>query len=519
MAESTRLTGDSMGPAVSRTSPPASANGRFIAPWGKSEKVSKGRRGPLPQRVTKLRRRGRGSGGDWWAPLVEGDVFAASQAGHRLLKLTIPFVGFALYTWVAITFQFGLAQPAVLIGLVGLLTVAPLRLPRFVTFLTVWIVWSATGLLTTQHPDVVGTEIEVLVKVGLIVFLGVNALRSRAQIRAFMILVCLGYGMYPARGTIINFARGYTLEGRALWNYVYENPNDLAAISVIALAIAGALYITERKGIVRLGAIATIMVLPVMVALTQSRGGFLGLLVFSLIALWGRVRLRLPRFRTTLAAAAVVVVAAYVVPEEAWSRLGQLSSVVGQVRGLGDSDVTSNLDALQDKGSAAQRFQVWGVALQIAGDHVVTGIGQGAYAAVHGEYDRAGGPGFGAKDAHSTYLSVLAETGIVGLFLFMGMLATVLLESERARKRMVRAMPRHAHQLRILQAGLVGFLAAGIFGSYSRVSFLYLLMILIWVCTFQGKKDLEAMHARKVASAVRRPAARPDGPRPVSVTT
>lgn len=516
MAESSPLTGDPT--KVTGRGTPAARNGKFIAPWGDSGKVSRARRGPLPPRLTP--KRGRlALSGEWWAPLVEGDVYAASKADHRLLKPTIPFVGFAVYTWVAITFQQGFAQPAVLLGLVGLLTVAPLRLPRFATFLTVWVLWSATGLLTTQHPDLVSAEVEVLVKVGLIVFLGVNALRSRAQIRAFMVLVCLGYAMYPARGTIINFARGYTLEGRALWNYIYENPNDLAAISVMALSVAGALFVTERKGLVRLGAIATMMVLPVLIALTQSRGGFLGLLVFSTIALWGRVRLRLPRFRTAFATVAVVVVAAYVVPEQAWSRLGQLSSVVAQVRGLGQgNEVTSNLNALEDKGSAAQRFQVWGVALEIAGDHIVTGIGQGAYEAVHGEYDRAGGPGFGARDAHSTYLSVLAETGIVGLFLFAGMLATVLMESERARRRMVRAMPRHAHQLRILQAGLVGFLVAGIFGSYSRVSFLYLLMILIWVCTQQGRKDLEALHARKVRSSVRRPVVQPDVRKPAEAT-
>ncbi|NNF26336.1 MAG: hypothetical protein HKN73_03820, partial [Gemmatimonadetes bacterium] len=112
-----------------------------------------------------------------------------SQGRGRLLRLTVPFVGFALYTWVAITFQLGLAQPAVLLGLLGLLTVAPVRFPRFLVLLAAWVLWSAVGLKTTQHPDLVATEVEVLVKVGLIVFLGVNALRTRAQIRAFMVLV------------------------------------------------------------------------------------------------------------------------------------------------------------------------------------------------------------------------------------------------------------------------------------------------------------------------------------------
>ena len=471
----------------------ASRPGAFVSPW--APRARKPPSGPP-------------AGGE--SPMGRGDAYAWSLGQRRRLKITIPFVGFALYTWVAITFQLGLGQPAVLLGLVGLATVAPLRFPRFAGFLAAWVAWSATGLLTTQHADLVGAEVEVLVKVCLIVFLGVNALRSRAQVRMLMALVCLGYGLYPARGTIINFARGYTLNGRALWNYVYENPNDLATISIMAMAVAGALFVTERKGWIRRGAQACLMVLPVLVALTQSRGGFLGMMVFAAIALWGRVRLRRPRFRVILASAAVIVASVVVVPEQAWSRLGQLTDVMAQVSGLGDSGgVTSNLNTLEDQGSAAQRFQVWGIALEIAGDHIVTGIGQGAYAAVHGEYDRAGGPGFGARDAHSTYLAVLAETGIVGLFLFVGMLVSLIMESEKTRKRMLGVMPLHARQLRILQAGIAGFLSAGIFGSYHRVSFLYLLMILIWTVTHQARRELNALaasgHPSPRKNRVRRP--------------
>lgn len=490
MADTPGLSQGSLGAGLPRSPAGWSGQGRIVLPSSGPRKAPRRRPGP-------------GEGDS----LTPGDEFAMSQGRGRLLRLTVPFVGFALYTWVAITFQLGLAQPAVLLGLLGLLTVAPVRFPRFLVLLAAWVLWSAVGLKTTQHPDLVATEVEVLVKVGLIVFLGVNALRTRAQIRAFMVLVCLGYGMYPARGTIINFARGYTIEGRALWNYVYSNPNDLATISVMALAIAAGLYVAERKGAIRMGALATLLVLPVLVALTQSRGGFLGLLVFSTVAAWGHVRIRLPRFRTVFVTLVFVLVAASVVPEEAWSRFGQLSSVAAQVRGLGESsDVASNLNDLEDRGSAAQRFQVWGLALKIAGDHPVAGVGQGAYAQVHGEYDRSTRQGFGAKDAHSTYLTVLAETGVVGLLLFLAMLATVFTESERVRKRMVRTMPRHARQLRVLQAGLLGFMVAGVFGSYGRVSFLYLLLVVIWACTRQARSEL-----KRLGSPVRLPS-RGSGP-------
>ena len=111
-----------------------------------------------------------------------------------------------------------------------------------------------------------------------------------------MIFFLACYALFPVRGTMVNyFVAHYTIFGRALWNYTYRNPNDLAALTLLPLSTAAALLATERTGWIRLGAIAGIAVLPVLILMTQSRGGFIALCVFAAFALRGqRRRLRTP---------------------------------------------------------------------------------------------------------------------------------------------------------------------------------------------------------------------------------
>jgi O-antigen ligase len=67
------------------------------------------------------------------------------------------------------------------------------------------------------------------------------------------------------------------------------------------------------------------------------------------------------------------------------------------------------------------RFAIWGVGWRIAKDHFITGVGLGNFSISFKRYIGSHGgvlSGF-VKDPHNTYLSVLAETGIIGFILFM----------------------------------------------------------------------------------------------------
>ena len=87
---------------------------------------------------------------------------------------------------------------------------------------------------------------------------------------------------------------------------------------------------------------------------------------------------------------------------------------------------------------------------------------------------------------------IAAELGIPGLALFLGLIGSVLLYSRRVRRRCRAVMPSTAQQLRFMELGLIAFMVTGVFGSFSRLSFLYLVVMLLWVTARACEDDFRA---------------------------
>jgi O-antigen ligase len=156
---------------------------------------------------------------------------------------------------------------------------------------------------------------------------------------------------------------------------------------------------------------------------------------------------------------------------------------------------TEDLKAMNDDGSAEQRFEIWRTAVRITMDNPVVGVGWGAYRQANDLYSPAA-PGsefqLGARDAHSTYLRTAAELGLPGLALFLSLIGSVLLYARRVRLRCRALMPLAAQQLRFMELGLIAYMVTGVFGSFSRLSFLYLVVMLLWVTARACEDDLQA---------------------------
>jgi len=145
--------------------------------------------------------------------------------------------------------------------------------------------------------------------------------------------------------------------------------------------------------------------------------------------------------------------------------------------------LTNRDTIIEADGSAEQRYTILEIAMTIARDNALTGVGLGAYSEAHGRYAEERQEwtiGRGNRDAHNMYVSLAAETGLPGLLLFVGMLGAVLIRAQRTEKMLVVLSPQSAEQLRILRFGLIAYLLAAIFGSFHRVSFLYLYLAILW---------------------------------------
>jgi O-antigen ligase len=221
--------------------------------------------------------------------------------------------------------------------------------------------------------------------------------------------------------------------------------------------------------------------LPLIILVTQSRGALIGLVVSGLIFFMIHSRGR--RVKSFLAAAAVGIVLLPFVPSSAWTRFAGMASLTS----------TTTIAEADPEGSAEARYNIWRVAGTIIKENPVTGVGLGVYPRAHAMYSpRVGVPvtAIGFRDTHSTYLNVAAETGLPGLVLFLLTVAVVAISSERTRRKARGTL--RAEQLLALELGLMGFMLAGIFGSFAKLSFLYIQLAVMWAVTDITKGELAA---------------------------
>jgi O-antigen ligase len=135
--------------------------------------------------------------------------------------------------------------------------------------------------------------------------------------------------------------------------------------------------------------------------LTASRGAFLTALVALLIIPWTLGRLRLgTKLALYAAAVGTLLLVTRFVPETSLERIG-----------------TTRADV--ETGYFGGRGAIWRAGLRVAQEHLLVGVGAGAYGAaveptLHVE-----------MGSHDVLLGILVETGVVGLCLFVALVAAI----------------------------------------------------------------------------------------------
>jgi probable O-glycosylation ligase (exosortase A-associated) len=376
-----------------------------------------------------------------------------------------------LYGFVVHSFKILVAQEALIAGLLFVLIGGKFRLPRPLLWLGGYAAWGfITAPASPYFAEALGGAYE-FAKVWVIAFLVVNAIQTRPQLRFFTIGWLAMFGLFPVRGVIFSWLGGYTgtFGGRIGWNFSFRNPNDLAALCLIPIAVCIGLLQVERTRWLRLVALAGLASTTLVVVLTQSRGGQLALMTLGLLTLLGQKR----KARIVMALGAVAVVVALAVPPKYFDRVIDLKALTGGVKQVGTVD---------KDGSAIQRYNIWKVAIAIAKERPITGAGMSTYSLAHGDTWRhvqglEGDPS-GRRDAHSTYFRVLAESGLPGFILWCGMLVSTFMMVRRALPRLREEHPGMDAFVIAIVTGQIAFLQAGIFNSFAHQPYFYVYVML-----------------------------------------
>jgi probable O-glycosylation ligase (exosortase A-associated) len=160
--------------------------------------------------------------------------------------------------------------------------------------------------------------------------------------------------------------------------------------------------------------------------ITYSRGGFVATAAMGLLYF---IRSK----RKLAAVVGMVVVAALIVPlmpSEFWGRMGSIKHVsqTPQERG--------NLTKLEsgDLDSALSRMYFWGVAMDMANDHMFTGVGHNAFMKAYDRYDKSGGAYGKGRSVHSSWFGVIAELGYPGITLYLLVFMLAMFACHQARR-------------------------------------------------------------------------------------
>jgi probable O-glycosylation ligase (exosortase A-associated) len=222
---------------------------------------------------------------------------------------------------------------------------------------------------------------------------------------------------------------------------------------------------------------------------TYSRGGFLSVGAVGTIWFW-----RSPhKFRTLIAVVIATALILPVLPQQFWDRM---------------STITAPADERDE--SQQSRLHFWQVAIAMANDRPLTGVGHSGFEKAYNRYDWLDGQ-FGTNRAvHSAWFGVLAELGYPGLLLFVAIVGSSLLACRRVRNAAKRGevsdeLGRYAIAF---ETSLVAFMVGGSFVSFQYCEMLWHYFALTIALERVAVRELAAHRARiETAPAPVEPAA------------
>jgi putative inorganic carbon (hco3(-)) transporter len=233
------------------------------------------------------------------------------------------------------------------------------------------------------------------------------------------------------------------------------DPNDVSLLLDTMLPFVLCMLVYEKRPLRRVTYAVIAVVCLAGIVITNSRGGFIGL-VAVLAVIW----LISPRKVLTLVLLCIVTVgAAQFVPKSYWDRMSSIQGTNLEAGRVGGD---------RNESTAEGRLASWRAAWEMFKDHPL-GVGPNNFPIRFPEYQGKafGRHGMWGRAAHSLWFTLLSELGIPGVILY----ALLLRANLRSLWRLIRSpaeepQRRFAYLLGVaFVAGLAGFFAAGTFLS------------------------------------------------------
>jgi len=226
--------------------------------------------------------------------------------------------------------------------------------------------------------------------------------------------------------------------------------NDFALALNVALPFTFYQFLAEKKKILKLFYLLFLLLFTLGVISTASRGGFITLfIVFFYFILKSKQKL-IGIFSILL----IFISVFFFTPREYWQRQMTITSY-------------------QQDESAMGRIDAWKAGIKMFTDRPLLGVGAGVYEIAFGvKYGGKSGPWF---SAHNAYIQIVAETGILGILFYLGLMFYIY----RQTTLLTKSFKEDSYFKSIcmsLKGALLAYAAGSIFLSVGYYPHLYLLL-------------------------------------------
>ncbi|MGH2569604.1 MAG: O-antigen ligase family protein [bacterium] len=249
-------------------------------------------------------------------------------------------------------------------------------------------------------------------------------------------------------------------------------PNRFAQILLTMLPLSLILLWTERARDARVLAGLTSALIVSGIFLTYSRGGSVALFALvGLLFVFGYLRLRQILIGGVVAFALVIVVAP--------GYIGRIESMLGLQRFVSEAAVEKQQGDATIRGRLTEML----AALHVFLDHPVVGVGPGQFSPFYSlEYMQNPEIQFrhieNTRRAHILYFELAAETGIIGLALFLTIAGVVLVRLGRLRRSLRLRRPDLSHLAAAFYASLAMYFVTAVFLHFSYQRYYWIALAL-----------------------------------------
>jgi len=248
--------------------------------------------------------------------------------------------------------------------------------------------------------------------------------------------------------------------------------NDTALQFIVVLPFVIWKYISSAGTKKILSGIISLFIL-IGIVLTQSRGGFIGMVAVITVTIIQIRRLEKGKLKILLPALAVCCIALYFGSSEYFDRISTVF----------DTDKNYNYS------SPYGRINVWKRGLEMMVNNPLLGVGVAGYMAADGFLFAADGARFQA--AHNSFVQVGAELGFPGLLVFCYLIYSLIKEVRQIASRKFSIDQFYVINSYPIIGAWVGFIATAFFlsAAYAKVFYFQLAIAIVFIGIFKRRSN------------------------------